>query len=338
MQFLNIRCDQSRVRNTGVPSCTRNYGTWKDIILVPKDWTLNAAELADFVDSIQAAMVEDDYDERIFLLGNFVSVEAAYGDKTTVTNQDGSEDIVRAATVGWNCTIKRGGSCYSRALLSFDNLEDYFNVVIISRAPGRDGDQFIGTEYYNTTTQLVEFTGMALSKLEVPTPVIGAGDDVDKYMVSFRLKDASQLLDRGFIVDTTINATEDLNGIVDVYLTQLGLVNGTGGVSVGMKAGCGATSLATSALAATWANVARIIVTNYLTGALITKTSMAVSGDGFLIDVDHTDTDYPASGEYMAIALEDPSVLNTAGLGYYESYANNPAVGVSGTQLLVKIP
>lgn len=336
MTIIGLTCDVSRVRNTGKPTCVKKYGTWRNVIPVPKDWSLTAAQMATFVASMQALLVENNYDERGYLIGPFTEVTIANGDKVTISNQDGSENVVRAAVAGWDCIVKDGGMCFSRAMLSFDDMQDTFNIVIV--AVGPKGHTFIGTEKWNATTEEYEFAGLDVSKLEAPLPMVGDGSETDRYGFNIRLADSDQLFKNGMTIDTTINANDDLVGVTDVTLTQLSAISGAGTVLLAMAAGCGAINLATSSTAATWANIARFNVTNYTTGAAITKTSVTVSNSAFSLDVDSSDPDYPTSGNYLAVELVDIATLASAGLEYFESYANNPGVGVSGKKLLIKVP
>jgi hypothetical protein len=333
MELINILCDQSRVRNTGKAACIKKFGWFKGGLPVPKDWRLTGSQIADFVAEIQDALIADSYDDRIFMFGPFVNNVMAYGDKTTVSNADGSEDVIRGATAGWSATVKAGGMCYMRALLSFDDLQDNYNWVIINHE-----GSFIGGAYWNEATGEDEFGGLSLSKLEVETPMVGETSDVDRYMVNYRLADKDQLFNRAMVIDTTIDPFSELDGILDVTLKQLTAITVGGGFDLGMSAGCGSVNLGTSSSSATWANVARFSAKNATTGAAITISSASVANGVFTIDLDAADPDYPAIGEYLTLELVSVSALAGVGLEYYESYADNPAVGISGKQLYIKIP
>lgn len=335
MFLTNIKCDTSRIRGMKQPTCVKKYGWWKWVMLVQKDWSLTADQIVELQTSLSAALINDDYDARIWMIGQFHTVELQYQDQSTQNRGDGSTEITRESVAGWQGTFSNGGMCYSKAVSSVTDLQDTFNIVI-----GTSNNSLIGTKLWNETTEDWEFTGMDLSMLNVPTPMVGDPTETDRYMFQWQLADKDQLFVDGWVIDVTGNLFKTLPGITDVTLTEQTAINGTGVVTIGAAAGCGSTNLATSSASATWANVARWEVTNWQTGAAITKTSVAVAagGAGFTLDLDHTDPDYPASGDYLGIRLADVSALAGAGLEYYESFAENPALQVSGRELLIKIP
>jgi hypothetical protein len=330
MYLTDIVNNQTTVFNTGVASLAKSFGSIVGMLVVPKAWTLTATEMAVFMDSIKADLIEDDEDERIRLIGRFHTSEIANGDKTTVTHPDGSEDISRGATAGWRFITNNGGTDYMKILQSYDGKDDSYNIVLITKPYSQGkGHSFWGTWIYNTTTKEKEFTGFDLSKLEVETPMVGEFSDVDRYPLGVRLADKDQLFTNGWCIETDINAfgASVLPQIHDVQLTQLSAANGSGVFTLGMALGSGAINLAEAANASTWANVANIRAFNKSSGAAITVSSVTINAGGFVVTLDSNDTDYPSAGDLIGIELVSVSTLASAGLKYYESVADNPQIG-----------
>lgn len=326
--------------NTEVANITKRFQTILGLIYVPKIWTLTAAQAAAFTTNIQAALINDNQDSRAYKIGKFHTVEIQNGDKTTVSRPDGSEFVTRGATMGWRCITDSGGMDYMKILQSFDGMEESFNVVIITTGT-KNGVSFWGTQKWNSSTEVFDFAGFDLSKVETETPMLGEWGDTDRYAHAFRLDDKDQLLVNGWCIDTTIDPfkTGVLPGINDVQLTKLADLDVSGSFTLGMALGSGAINLAQSSAASTWANTARFVATNDATGAAITISTAAVNtaGTAFDIDLDSSDGDYPTSGGYVRIALASVSTLASAGLRYYEGIANNPQKGVSAPYILLKV-
>lgn len=336
MNLVNIYCDPSSIRNFGVGNCNAEFGSWKYALLVPKNWTLTPAEIQDLLPTLLADNTANSPDARIYLIGNFHTTELSYQDANQVTRPDGSTRETRPAVAGWRLTMDRGGICTSRALQSISNLQDTYNIVFIST-----NNALVGTQRLNLTTGDNDFAGYDLSMLTAETPLVGEFENVDRYPLMVQLADRDEMFKTpmliAFDVDDVLTA---MPNITDVQIERLGAaISGSGVVDIAMAAGCGATNLAAGSTAATWANVARFVVTNWLTGAAVTLTSVAVnaSGTGFTLDVDNADADYPTSGQYLAVSFASVSTLATAGLKYFAPYAQN-ANGINGTKLLIKIP
>lgn len=343
MRLTNIIAGSALVSNTGVADVTKSFGSTIGVLLTRKGWTLTATQVADFLNKIKAALVADNQDDRIYLIGKFHTTEMQYGDRQANTRPDGSEVLSRAATAGWRFITDTGGFDFAKILQTFDGLEDVFNVVFINkRFDGGEGHSFWGTSYYNSTTGEFEFTGLDLSKLEIETPMVGTFDDVDRYPLAIRLAEKDQLFANGWCIDSTIDAfgTNVLPSIHTVQITKLSDPDASGVFDIGMALGSGAINLALASNYSAWANVARFRAFNKDTGAAITITSVArnTAQTGFTINLDETDTDYPATtGDLVGIELVAVSTLAAAGLSYFESEADNPTLGGRSKALYVPV-
>lgn len=334
MIFTNVKCDQSQVRNLSVAACVKKFGWFKGMFLVPKNWSLTATQIASLQTNLTNALINNSADSRIYMLGKFHTVETSYTDRNTVTRGDGTTRTTRNAIAGWTLGFDNGGMCYSRSVLSFRDRDDQFDVVFIN-----DGGSLIGSRKFNTTTNQFEFKGIPMSMFDVPIPLVGTPDEVDRYSVQAMLQNSDDMFVNGWIIDTTFSSLDELPTIQDVALMQLSSLS-SGVVQIAAGVGCGAINLASGSLAASFANVARWSATNYATGAAITISSVAVnaSATGFTFTLDTGDTDYPTSGGYIAIKLVSVSTLATAGLRYYESFAENPGQSAPGTAVLIPVP
>lgn len=327
MYIVDFECDQTRIRNFGMGPCATFFGWWKELLLVPYDWTMTPAEYADLQATLVAANINNNYDQRVYRLGPIRTPEAAYQDANLFTWGDGTTTQTRAAVAGWNLMFHDGGSCMATALQSLDQLEDYFKIMIFTSE-----NVLLGTQVQ--TDNGIEMGGFTLSQLTAATPMVGVPDTPDQYVLNIQLYNKDEMFRSGMIIGYNFNIDKVLPNIQDVQLTQLNTINGSGVVNIGGAAGCGGTNIATGSLASTWANAARWIATNYETGAAITITTVTANASGYLVfDFDSADADYPTSGGHIALQTASVSTLATAGLRYYESYA--PGTGV---KLLIEIP
>lgn len=333
MNLLNLGCDPSLIRNFSTGNCTAEFGAFKYMGLVPKDWYLTPAQISDLLDSLLADNTADAYDERIYLIGNFHTVELAYQDATINTRPDGSTTETRAAVAGWRFIMDKGGICMARALQSISDLQDTFNVFFVSTK-----NAIVGTQ--KTVNGEICFAGYDMSMLTAETPQVGQYEENDRYPIMVQLADADQMFVNPMLIGIQVDALVDaMPNITDVFLQPLTALSNTGVVQVAMAAGCGNINLASSGVSSTWTNVNRFVATNYQTGGAITISTVAVnaSQSGFTFTFDDDDPDYPASGQYVALTFAPVQTLAGYGLKYFAPYAQN-ANGVNGVTLLLQVP
>lgn len=326
MQILGYYCDPSTIRGFGKGNCAAFYGALQYVILAPLGSSLTPAQVADLMASLKARNINDSYDQRFYLLGEWKTVEMAYQDATTTTWGNGSTSQMRAAVAAWRLITDDGGTCFATALQSIDNLQDTFglyyvtneNMIWGTRVPQEDGT--------------VNWGPVRQSRLTAETPMVFTYDNPDQYVLYAEMANKDDLFVNGLGVSADVETlVTNMPNIQDVYLSALTQPNGSGTFDMALAAGCGTINLADSGLTSLFANVARYRAFNFATGAAITITSVAqnASKSGLTVDLDSSDTDYPTSGGLIGIELVAVSTLAAAGLEYYESVADNVNYGIN---------
>lgn len=335
--LTNFNCLVSYIRGMALPRCIKNFGNWKYYLLVPKGELITAANLANWQTYLQGKLTEDDADERWYLVGKFHTVRTAYQEADVVTLGDKSTRETQKSAPGWETEFDNGGLCYAQAVMSMDDAQDLFDLIIVNQ-----NGMFIGTEYYDTSAvpAASKLRGFNLSELTVPNPVIGVPEDIDRNMMRIMLEDSDEIFRNVMTVDTSGTFLSGLQtyAMTDIMLSQLSTMTTLGVVTVGAASGCGSVNIATSAAATFFANAARWEARNTTTGGAIPITLVTVSstGAGLVFDFDSTDPDY-VNGATIAVRLKDASVLTAAGAtAFYESIARNSSGGY-GNELLMTI-
>lgn len=330
MKIVGYRCDPSTIRNFGMGNCAAFYGALQYVILAPLGSGLTASQVANIMASLKEKNINDAYDQRYYLLGEWKTVEMAYQDATTSTWGNGSTSQMRPSVAAWNLITDAGGTCMAAALQSIDDLQDTYGLFYIT-----NNDAMWGTlGHAEDGSQLM--MPVRQSRITADTPMVFTYDNPDQYRLYVEMANKDDLFVNGYSVKVDVETlVNNMPNIQDVFLGAASQPNASGTFDMTMAAGCGTVNIADSSLATLFANVARFTARNYTTGAAITISSATVKADksALVIDLDASDPDYPASGGLIGIELVAVSTLAAAGLEYYESVADN-GNGLSKTLLL----
>ena len=310
-------------RNTGFGRCPFNPDFMKYLLAVPKGTTFSATDLADLEQVIRDGFLEDAYIDRFHLFGDFVTVENQSEERQQTTFGDGSKRTVRDAQYSFRLRHLEGFMCAHKNALAFNGRESEYDFFVIDNA-----NQMWGTDTLSATGTVL-FRGYDLSEFYEEYMMPKDGSDETQYWLSISFKDAKQL-NQNFHSVTLDFHIGDLPRILDVNIEGLTALTGTGEINLLLTAGCGGDNLV-SAYAALVAS-GNFVVQNAATGAGITITSVTTGGIGddmyMVLNLDSTDTDYPASGGFISVDLAAPSVL----------IAVNSAFTFDGVRLLIQVP
>lgn len=302
MANLNELLCAENTRNVGFGSCVLDIKTIEGILLYDANRTFTAEELVDLQATLQADAFADNTDQRMYPLGNFVSVADNSEDVSITTFDYGSKVINREGNYDWTFRFTRGATC------------------VLNGARTHNGDRY--ALFYDKDKVIygrdVDGQLTTIPVLFYAQPAkIATGADTTQYLLRVIFKPNYLNEDSAFAkVDFDISAIE---GLQDIKLVVNSFNDATGVADVSVQQLCGALDLyslySADLIAALWK------ATNASTGAVITITSVTpVAGtSSFTVTLSTADPDYPGDGGIINLTLVAPSVLNAAGIEGYEA-------------------
>lgn len=303
--------------NTGIGDCLRELQKFKGVLFGRVGKTYTAAQLLNARTTIQADLVADDPQDRVYLVSKGVMMmEDRSSDPEEQTYEDGSTVVTRDPV--YNFRLRHlGGHCLHRALLNgFNQMQGTFGVMFIDSI-----NTLIGEEVKDENGTVTGMRFMPLSKLYIPPVRLATESETAGYFIDLQLT-AYQSLNQSVAFAQLDFGFNDLEALQSAELGFIAWVNAaTGTLNVSALTGCGGQNMAdlyTTALP----DVTNFIATNFATGAAITITAITrvvLNGEAALLfDLDNTDTDYPAAGQYLLISGAAPSVLSGNDIEWYE--------------------
>lgn len=292
--------------NTGFGDCPFDMKNIIAFILTPAGFTISAENLATKEltrTALQAATLAV-AKSRIYPVNNIAALDGDIEDAVTETLGYGDIVTLRDGNYNLNFRFLKGALCLSNALRKFNN--SYPDILLID-ANGVLVGQRVGDTL--KSIPLVNFyqKGQSLND--------GAGK-VAGYVSNIVFKPNYINEDIGFI-DGESSAFWNLSGLQDVILSET-TGSATPILKIAASTGCSGESII-SDFATELADVDNWIFKNGSTGAVITITSVTISGEVATVTLDDEDTDYPAGAGTITGQWAAPSVLSGNGIDGFES-------------------
>lgn len=310
MATLNSIDCSSVLRNVGGVSCGFMPDVIMGVIFIPKGMTFNAAQIADWRNTLVSLANSDNPSQRIFPIGPFTDFTDNSEDTVRETTGYGDELFVREGQYRWQMRLAKANMCLHTALSTFINKEDSFDMLLWDKTSAVIG-----------TTKQDEFGrdvlgGFALASLERPKLTLPTGSTKAQSWIRVTLQDESELNARPGIVieyDSPFNMTSALKGLIDVKLSDVTPPSAGAGVKhIAAMAGCGAQNLA-ELFETELADFSLFTATNVATNAPIAITAATVANGVIELALDTLDPNYPSSGTgKIRIGMVAPSVLAAA--------------------------
>lgn len=297
--------------NTGLPaSCTFNPDLIIGAIAVPKGTLIGEADLADFETYLSDGFIHDTYGSRFFRFGKFEGIDNQSEDRQQQTYPYGRKTTIRDAVYYWTFTYLDGAMCAHKNYLQFKGRENEFEWFFVDKS-----GNVLGTTKYSATTSERKFKGIKLSEFYPNNWKPKDGSNETVYSLGFGIANAKDLNENLAVVQTDFDIF-DMDVVMDAEIVLLEAIDGSGDVDMTILAGCGGSTNLVEEYGTNLVATGNLTVTNAATGAAITKTSVTVAGTSpnkyFTLNLDFADTDYPASGGFIAVKFASVSTIVTA--------------------------
>lgn len=310
MSLLNSLDCIDEAGNTGIGTCFLDFKKIIGAILTPKGFILtstNLATSASLITALQAASLATLKANRIFPIGNIVNAEDNSSGLTKQTFGYGAEAPVRDGINNWVFQYVEGGLSLHKKMRQFNKTSafdflfiDDENKILGTLSPDGTGLMAIPSMYF-WAHQWKANTGAAVSEYKLEFAFL---PQYVNEMVAFAKADS--------------DITSQVKGLVDVNVTSPSANVTSGSYNVVAKTADTGFNLS-EIYSAELADVAVWKATKTSDGSVIAILSATYSAGigGFVLALDKTDPNYPASGT-VTIAGEIPSTLATNGVVGYE--------------------
>lgn len=302
MAELNqIKCQDSKGGNTGIPDCFFTPEHIVGIILTPPNYKVAKADLSDLQATLKESTLAGPA-ARIYPLINFVALDADNTeDPTRQTFGYGASLIVRDGNYQLSYQYTDGGLCLHKQLRMFNGkkwgayLVDA-NGVIIGYKNGDDLQAIPLMEFYAAPWRVAD------------------GSNVSKFTVSiqFQPQYANEFV--GFVeTKDEFDIATTIRGLINLVVKEVTAISAAGLVKVQVITSCGGANLY-DLYKTNLANAEAWLAVNQATGAEIT-VSTVVANDAdksFSITLDTAGASYPAAGGKIGLSLAAPADLAAA--------------------------
>jgi hypothetical protein len=311
MATLNkISCGTTEGGNTGIGDCPYLPKHFVGAILGPVGFKIPKASiesglLAYLKDATHAAKVS-----RIYPIHQFKGLDNdATEPPTKQTFGYGDTKKIRDGKYNLSYQHVDGGICLHKNLRKFNdsNVAAFFIDADFVLVGYKNGDDL----------QMIPQTDWQAQPMKVSN-----GSEVAKLLLDFQF--AVKYLNEsiGFVETADEFNIEDVEGLEDVVLSVQTAINGTGEVGIKAHTSCGGKDLY-DLYKTNFSETTAWVAKNKVTGNLITVSGVtAVDGTkSWLVNLDDTDTDYPAAAAIIQLSLAAPSVLKAGPISVegYES-------------------
>lgn len=304
----------SVVKNTGVGEAFFDPANIKAVFLVPLKKVFTQTEFADAnILSTLNTLVRAARATRIFPVQNLNNLTDNSEDDVSQTFGYGDIEPVRDGDYSWIFGFRVGGLPLATNLRSFNGLVGKYGAIFVdanNQVMANKGIDGNGADGYAPVRLKV------LKSLKWK-----ANDGATNTGYGLQVSFAPEQINADIAytkVDPTVANLLDIYGLQDVVLTQKAAPSGH--VYTVLAETPGGENMAESYggeldVAGAW------VAKNKTTGAAITISGVAVTGDGkgFAITLDDTDADYPASTGTLTIEMASPAALYALGVVNYES-------------------
>lgn len=307
MANLNQLVCANQVANTGFSSCFLDLSQIVGAFIVPNGYSLTAAKLLDIQASLALDAKAASKLNRVYPIGDFVSVNSATEAKTVQTFSYGGKKVVREGDYDWTFEFTEGGMCLHKALRAF-NSNGGWSVI-----------------FFDSSFKLFGTTGVVEGSLyAIPTKVMWANpwtpnDGSKSTMYSFQVVFEPRFINQDLAYAVAGSYLTDINGLQDVKITKNTWVENTGVVNVSAVTACGTNLL--DVYPTELAVIGAWKANNKVTGAVITIASVAAvpATKSFNVTLDTADPDFPAGVQGILFDLGSITALEAASVIGYES-------------------
>ncbi len=301
-------CSTVNGGNSGVPGCYFNPKNIVGVIMVDKNATFTAAEVADFKTTLQTGVLAAGA-SRIYPIFRFVEVSDNSEEETFSIAGYGEKEPVKDGDYDLKFRFIKGGLCLLKNLRKFNNSDMKMLLV--------DSDNNVfGT--LNSSGELCGLSGVVFA----PKMKFNDGSNASQYFFRIILDKPEELNDAPGFVHCDFNVENEVKGNLDVELVQHEVDFGV--ATIKLRTACGKTDLYDTyedefAVVENWtcanSSGAAVTITGVTKDAVNKAWDIAFTGTGV-----HT------------LNLAAPSVLAAAGIG------GSPENGYEGIALEVTMP
>lgn len=300
-------CSTVNAGNTGVPGCYFNPKNIVGAIMVDKNATFTAAEVAVFKTTLQTAVLAAGT-ERVYPIFRFVEVADNSEEETIASSGYGEKEPVKDGDYDLKFRFIKGGLCLLKNLRKFNNTD--MKVLLV------DSDNNV----FGTLNSAGELCGMTCV-IYAPKMKFNDGSNASQYFIRIILNKPEEFNDAPGFVHCDFNVENEIKGNLDVELVQHEVDFGV--ATVKLRTACGKTDLYDTyddefAAVGMW--------TCTKAGAAVTITGVAKDATNKAWDISFTGTGV------HTLNLAAPSVLAAAGIG------GSPENGYEGIALEVTMP
>lgn len=311
-----LLCNPSQA-NTGLYSCFFDPKNIEGALLVPKGTVYTATQQLTFSTVLATAIANDTVASRIFPIKKFVDFEDKTEESPTQTYGYGGMTKIRQGKYAWTFKYVNSGMALHKALYSFDQMQEAYDVLFIDNKNNCLWGVAVGT--YGTS-----LGGFNLELIDVKNIKLNTGAAATEYAISFCMEDPDEIninsMAYQFAPDYRVLA--NLTGLKNIQMVvQTAMASGL--IKLQFGTGDRATQMY-DLLSTQLATAGLYTVTRTDTGAAITVTSATATAATKTINllVDVLDADYIALGAtgFLTIAFGNVTALVAAGIvGYGET-------------------
>jgi hypothetical protein len=300
--------------NVGIGKAQFDPKLIKGALIVPKGFTITAANLATLQTVLQNAALANGKSARIYPIANFVETKDGSEKVVEQTFGYGAKVVVRDGVYTWSFQFVNGGKTLNDALRTFNGSSwDVFFVDV--------KNVLMGTAYVDSTGAK-GLKAIPLIQLYTQPFALNDGKKLAEYIIDFTF-DPKYLNENGhYIADAGFDILDNIQGLQDVALT--GVANATSGsydltiqTPLGVNLGDQYGNVSGLMQSSAWS------ITNATTGlviALAVSTPFAYNSATKVLTIAllKTDPNYPTTGK-VSFNLVGPTELATAGIVGFES-------------------
>lgn len=315
----NIVCAEN-YKNVGRCDCNfdpKNIvgGFLAPIKKVFADGELAPAGIQDMLEELTHATQKD----RIYPLPPFVTMTDSSEDVVEVTYGFGGTERVRDGNYKWLFRFRDGGIGINNSLRSFNGAMSKYGVIFFDA-----NGVIIGTKVSGGMAP-IKLTDLYTKKWKA-----NDGKETTMYEVMFNFTPEQINENIAFVeVPPTTYLLSELNGLLDVTLSVVSSTNTT--VTVKLVDACGNNLY--DDYSTEFAAAGRYVMLNATTGNAITITSVTANATlkAFLITINTSDSDMPATGSSYTLSLVSAATLYAADIVGFEGANTLTVVRVAST-------
>jgi hypothetical protein len=316
MATVNSLQNNVASRNVGLTTSFLDPRLIKGALIVPKGYTILAADLAALQTKLLADAAANSKAARIYPIANLVDFKDSSEKAIRQNFGYGPSKTVRDGAYTWQFQFTKGGHTLLSALRIFNG--DAWDYLFVDSK-----NVLIGQIYVDPVTGAKGVQAIPSIDFYAEPFSLNDGKKVAEYLVNFSFfpEYVNELI--GFISDAGFSILDTVKGLKDVNLAGVGSATpGTYTITLTDAMGVnlfGNIANLTGAANAQW------VVTNDVTGLVIPVTSVnsnatANGGAGaFDVVLPTAHANYPAGATKIAFNLVGPTALVAANVGNYES-------------------